>query len=62
MYYNTGDRYEGDFKNDLKNGKGIIYYKNGGRYEGDFKNNLRDGKGLDFYLMVIDLKVILKKV
>ena len=25
-YYNNGDRYEGDFKNNNKSAKGIIYY------------------------------------
>ena len=28
MYYNNGDRYEGDWKNDKKEGKGKYYYKN----------------------------------
>ena len=42
------DRYEGDFKNDKREGKGVQYYKNGDRYEGDFKNNKREGKGI-FY-------------
>ena len=26
MYWNDGDRYEGDFRNDKKEGKGIYYY------------------------------------
>ena len=35
-YYNNGDRYEGDFKNDKSEGKGIRYFNNGCRYEGYF--------------------------
>ena len=34
MYYNNGDRYEGDFRNDKKDGKGIYYYNNGDRSMG----------------------------
>ena len=32
--YKNGDKYEGDFKNNLKDGEGIYIYKNGDRYEG----------------------------
>ena len=37
FYYNSGDRYEGDWKNDKIEGKGIYYFNNGDRYEGDLK-------------------------
>ena len=34
-----GYLYEGEFKNGLKHGKGILYYKNGNiKYEGEFSN------------------------
>ena len=36
-------KYEGEFKNNLMEGKGIFYYNNGDRYEGDWKNDLREG-------------------
>ena len=52
MYYNNGDKYEGDYKTGKKEGKGIYYYNNGERYEGDFKNDKREGKGI-FYLKEI---------
>ena len=29
MYYSNGDRYEGEWNNDMKNGEGTMYYKNG---------------------------------
>ena len=35
---NNGDKYEGEFKNNKKEGKGIIYYKNGDKYEGEWEN------------------------
>ena len=47
-FYKSGDKYEGDFKDDKKNGKGIYYFKNGNKYEGQFKNNFREGKGIFF--------------
>ena len=45
MFYDNGERYEGEFKNSKKNGKGIMYYNDGGRYEGDWINKKREGKG-----------------
>ena len=51
-YFNVapwkGDRYEGDWKNGHKEGKGIYYFNNGNRYEGDWKNGQKEGKGI-FY-------------
>ena len=49
MYWIDGDKYEGDQKNDLKDGKGIIYWIDGGRYESDYKNGLYEGKGIYYY-------------
>ena len=50
-YYNKDDpnkrkKYEGDWKDDKRNGKGIFYWNNGGKYIGDWKNNKREGKGI----------------
>ena len=33
-----GDRYEGEFRNNKKEGTGIYYFNYGDRYEGDLKN------------------------
>ena len=41
--------YEGDYKNDQKNGEGIYYYKNGDKYEGEWVNDLREGKGTIYW-------------
>ena len=46
MYYNDVDKYEGEWKNGLKEGKGIMYYNDGRRYKGDWKNDLKEGKGI----------------
>ena len=41
MYYNNGDRYEGEWKNDKPEGKGIFYNNIGNIYEGYYKNGSR---------------------
>jgi len=38
---NKGDRYEGNFVNGLKHGKGIYTWSNGEKFDGQFENNLR---------------------
>ena len=43
MFYQDGN-YEGEFKNDKKNGKGVYYYKNGDREMGDYLNGKKTGK------------------
>jgi len=40
-----GDRYEGEFKGGLLNGRGAYFYKNGDRYTGEFANDMKEGKG-----------------
>ena len=44
MYYNNGDRYEGEYKNDKREGKGIMYYNNGKIENGDWKNDVFQNK------------------
>ena len=49
-YKNDFERYEGQFKNNKKEGKGIIFYKNGKkRYEGDFHDDDITGRGKYFH-------------
>ena len=48
--YENGDKYIGEFNNELKDGKGNLYYnkndkKERNRYEGDWKDDKREGKG-----------------
>ena len=42
MYWNNGDIYEGDWKNDKREGKGIMYYNNGKKKEGIWKNDKQE--------------------
>lgn len=44
-YYN-GRIYEGDWKSDYKQGKGIEIYSNGGKYQGEFFRGKKQGKGI----------------
>ena len=47
--HDNGDRYEGKYKNGLREGKGIYYFSTGDRYEGEYKNDKREGKGIYYY-------------
>ena len=38
-YAEQGTKYEGEWKNNLKEGKGIFYFNNGDRRMGDYKND-----------------------
>ena len=46
--YDNG-KYIGEFKNGMRDGKGIYYWNNGDRYEGDFRNGKYEGKGIYYY-------------
>ena len=47
MVWTDGIRYEGDWKDGMKNGHGMIYSPNGNECEGDWRDNklLGTGKG-----------------
>ena len=57
MIYSNGAKYEGQWRNDKKNGKGIFTsshyfnckYKVGMKYEGEFKDDKFDGHGVTSY-------------
>ena len=45
-FYDDGEYYEGQWKNNLRHGKGIQFYKNGKiKYEGDFSEDYFEGNG-----------------
>ncbi len=44
-YIDKDGTYNGEWLNDLMNGKGILNYNNGNKYEGDFVNGKFEGKG-----------------
>ena len=41
--------YEGEFKDDKREGKGVYIWKDGEKYEGEWKNDKREGKGILHY-------------
>ena len=41
--------YIGEWKDNLRNGKGTLCYKDGLKYQGDFINNKFEGKGKYIY-------------
>ena len=43
--YPDGSKYDGGFKNNLKEGAGIFTFKDGSSYTGYWKNDLKDGRG-----------------
>jgi len=45
LEYNNEDKYEGNWKDDAKNGEGVYTYDGTGRYEGGFKNDIKSGFG-----------------
>ena len=46
----NGNRYIGEYKENLMHGKGEFHWANGNIYRGEYKNGLREGKGvLTFY-------------
>ena len=48
--YENGEYYIGQFKNDLKHGKGIIFYENGNiKYDGEFINDNYKGNGNNIF-------------
>ena len=49
MIYKNGDKYNGYWKNNKKEGKGIMKYNNGDKYEGYWKNDKKDGYGIMKY-------------
>jgi caspase 3 len=46
--YGNG-RYEGEMKDDKRNGQGIYYYNSGNRYEGNWKDDKRNGQGIYYF-------------
>ena len=50
MYiYADSSRYEGEFKDNQKNGYGIYTSTTGDKFKGEWVNDLREGKGRQYY-------------
>lgn len=45
----SGHTYTGQFKNNMRNGKGTMIYSDGNKYEGDWHNNDKFGSGKMIY-------------
>lgn len=48
--YANGDTYEGEFKGNMMDGKGVMVFSNGAKYEGDFVKGALTGKGTMTFL------------
>ena len=48
-YFNDGNKYYGDWVEDVRSGVGIFYYQKGDKYEGEFLDGKKHGKGTYFY-------------
>ena len=48
MIYNNGDEYDGEWKDDMRNGEGEIFYINEQyKFKGEFENNIeKNGEGI----------------
>jgi hypothetical protein len=49
IIFKNGDRFEGTFKRDKREGNGTMYYINGDKYVGNFKDDRKEGKGNIYY-------------
>ncbi|TGM19742.1 hypothetical protein EHQ73_15830 [Leptospira meyeri] len=49
VQYENGDRYEGEFLEDVKHGSGIYQYSNGDIFEGEYQFGYKEGKGIYRY-------------
>jgi hypothetical protein len=44
-YYASGEKYNGNWKDDIKEGHGVFYYSENEKYDGEWKNDHKCGKG-----------------
>ena len=44
--YANGDKYDGEWKDNKKDGKGILSCANGDKYDGNWANDKRNGEGI----------------
>lgn len=46
MNWDDGSKYDGDWKDDVRHGKGVFEYTNGDKYDGDWADDIQHGKVL----------------
>lgn len=44
MVWEDKSKYEGEWKDGMRHGKGTFYYTNGDKYVGDWKDDVQDGR------------------
>lgn len=49
IVFKDGRNYNGDWKNNTMDGRGIFSWDNGDKYNGDYKNNIKEGNGVYSY-------------
>ena len=49
VFYKNGNIYEGEIKDGMRNGKGVMIYKSGNKYVGEWKDDLKEGMGSMYY-------------
>jgi hypothetical protein len=49
-YYANGDKYDGEWKDSKREGKGVQYFAVGTKYDGEWENDKMSGKGNELLL------------
>ena len=49
-FWDNGDKYEGDYKDNKKHGFGSYFYANGEKYEGEWFDDLKNGLGKMYFI------------
>eukprot|EP01118_Nematostelium_gracile_P010041 TRINITY_DN3421_c0_g1_i2.p2 TRINITY_DN3421_c0_g1~~TRINITY_DN3421_c0_g1_i2.p2 ORF type:complete len:235 (-),score=61.13 TRINITY_DN3421_c0_g1_i2:21-725(-) len=49
LFFSDGSTYEGEYKDDNRNGLGTYHYKNGSKYVGNWTDGKRNGQGKETY-------------
>jgi len=44
-HFASGSKYDGEWKNDRKHGKGVFTFPDGARYEGEYINDMQSRRG-----------------
>lgn len=62
MNWDDGCKYDGDWKDDVRHGKGTFEYTNGDKYEGDWADDIQHGKGTYFSIQETVMRVLISQV
>ena len=46
----NGEKYDGEWKDNMKHGKGTYFYASGASYTGDWQDDVMHGKGIYTYV------------